>query len=413
LSDRQPYAAQIDTQETAVAIDRWGWGSLGINVVLVMLNLSIAVASGSLAVFAELVHNLVDLAASVAMLVGLKLSQRQSQAFPYGLYKVENVVAVGMAGLVFFTGYEILREVLIAPTRLPTVNPIMLIGMAISAILPWLFSVFELRAGKAANSPSLVANAREYRVHLYSSGIVLLALLSQLFALPFPTGRFPVDGIAALFVVVFIARTGWELLRDGMRVLLDASLDAPTLAHVRQIVEADPATVQVKALTGRNSGRYRFLETTIALRVHDLNRAHQVAERIEQAIRKQVPHIERVLVHYEPQDLASLRYAFPLTTPEGVVSEHLGDAPYFALITRRSANGAIEKQEVIANPHRDLTEAKGIRVAEWLVSQKVDRVVLKEDFPGKGPGYVFADAGVQVLRMGAESIGAALAEVST
>jgi len=55
-----------------------------------------------------------------------------------------------------------------------------------------------------------------------------------------------------------------------------------------------------------------------------------------------------------------------------------------------------------------LLKAKGIRVAEWLVSHKVDRVVLKEGLQGKGPEFVFADAGVEMILTEAETIGQAL-----
>jgi predicted Fe-Mo cluster-binding NifX family protein len=38
--------------------------------------------------------------------------------------------------------------------------------------------------------------------------------------------------------------------------------------------------------------------------------------------------------------------------------------------------------------------AKGIRVAEWLVKQNVDHVLMKEDLSRKGPGYVLSNAGI-------------------
>lgn len=384
-----------------MAIERWGWASIGVNVVLSLLNLAIAAASGSLAVAAEMVHNLVDLTASVAVLVGLKLSRRRSKAFPYGLYKVENVVAVGVAVLIFFTGYEIVKEAVLAPPREATVSPWMLGGVALSAIIPLLFSRFELRAGRAANSPSLIADAQEYRAHVFSSGVVLAALVGHLFGVR-------LDRWAALLVVFFIGKTGWELLRDGMRVLLDASLDPETLVQVRRIIEADPAVARVESLTGRNSGRYRFLEAEIALRVGDLTKAHAVSQRIERAIREQVPFVERVLIHYEPVVRTHVRYAIPLADPHGRVSEHFGEAPYFALVTVRLADGTVAKQEVVSNPHRDVEKAKGIRVAEWLVAQKVDVVLLKESLHGKGPEYVFADAGVEMVLTEAETVGEAV-----
>lgn len=49
---------------------RVAWASIAVNVGLTALNLAIAAASGSLAVAAEMVHNLVDLVSSVAVLAG-------------------------------------------------------------------------------------------------------------------------------------------------------------------------------------------------------------------------------------------------------------------------------------------------------------------------------------------------------
>ncbi|RLC56932.1 MAG: cation transporter, partial [Chloroflexota bacterium] len=140
-------------------IERWGWYSIGVNVVLAAINLIIAFASGSLAVEAEMIHNIVDLLAAVAVLVGLKLSTRKSKVFPYGLYKLENVVAVVLAGMIFFTAYEIAHDAIFAPTRLATVDPWMLGGVVLATVIPLIFSHFELRAAQEANSPSLIAEA--------------------------------------------------------------------------------------------------------------------------------------------------------------------------------------------------------------------------------------------------------------
>lgn len=261
------------------------------------------------------------------------------------------------------------------------------------------------------NSPSLMAQAREYGVHVFSSGTVLLALVAQRLG-------FPIDRYAALVIVVLIARTGWQLLVDGMRVLLDASLDSGTLDAVKAIVLADPAVTEVRSLVGRNAGRYRFLEADVALRVDGLEHAHNVSRRIEEAIDTQVPHVERVRIHYEPTIRTHVRYAVPLADPDGLISQHFGEAPYFALVTVRTADGhsqgsgtpQVERQEVLPNPHMSVEKAKGIRVAEWLVGFKADVVVLREDVRGRGPAYVFADAGVEARLTEATTLPQVLAE---
>ena len=390
---------------------RVAWASIAVNIFLSLLNLAIAAASGSLAVAAEMVHNLVDLVASVAVLAGVKISERESRDFPYGLYKVENVVAVGVAILIFFTGYEIAKEALFAEPEATSVNGWMLAGVALSAVIPLAFSVYEMRVGRELNSPSLMADAQEYRAHVFSSGVVFLALVGQMIG-------YPVDRYAALVIVVLIAKTGWELLADGMRVLLDASLDAETLDQVRAVIEAEPTVTEVRWVVGRNAGRYRFLEADLALRVDDLEKAHAVSQRLEKAIREQVPHVERVLIHYEPQVRTHLRYAVPMADAGSTVSEHFGESPYFALVTVRLAGAqargelgrAVERQEMLANPHQAVEKAKGIRVAEWLVGLKADVVLLREDVHGKGPAYVFADAGIETRLTQAATLVEAIAE---
>jgi cation diffusion facilitator family transporter len=371
-------------------VERWGWYSIAVNVILALINLVIALASGSLAVGAEMVHNLVDLLTAVGVLIGLRLSTRKSKSFPYGLYKLENVVTVVLAVMIFFTAYEIAQDALFAPARQATVDPWMLGGVVVATAIPLVFSHFELQAGQVANSPALIADAKEYRTHVFTTGAVFAALLAQWFNLP-------LDRIAALVIVVAIGKTGWELLSDGMRVLLDASLDAETLNRIREIITGEPGVAEVKWVTGRNSGRFRFIEAEIVLRFRDLEKAHATTQRIEQNIREAVPHVDRVLIHAEPLERTHLRYAVPLADLQGTVSEHFGEAPFFALVTLRLADGQVEQQQIVANPHTAVAKAKGIRVAEWLVDQKSDAVLLKESLQGKGPTYVFGDAGVEMM----------------
>jgi cation diffusion facilitator family transporter len=393
-------------RKSHVTIERVGWYSVGINILLTLLNLAISLASGSLAVAAEMVHNLVDLMASVGVLVGLKLSQRKSRDFPYGMYKVENVVSAGIALLIFVTGYEIAHQALFAKEMPITVSAWMVGGVILSMLVPMAFSWYEMRVARAANSPSLMASAQEYRVHVFSSGIVLVALVGRLAGLH-------LDRIAALVVVAFVLKTGWELLSDSMRMLLDASLDADTLAKARTIIEAQPGVVNVNSLTGRNAGRYRFLETEVALRVTDLERAHQISSAIDQAIREQVPYVERVLVHAEPAQKPVQRVALSLSDEQGTVSQHFGTAPYFALIDVRVTDGVRLRQNTMLNPHRAETKQRGLNVARWLLDEKVDVVITGDNVHDKSPAYVLDSAGVTLILTHAANLETALAEWQT
>jgi len=357
-----------------------GWLSLAVNVTLLALNLWMATLSGSLALTAETAHNLLDLLASIAVLVGVTLSQRKSRAFPYGLYKLENVVAVVIALGTFFTGYEIARQALFSVEHVPNVRPLMLTGVILAAIIPVVFSQYEITLGRRINSPSLIADATEFRAHILSSGVVFTALLGQMLG-------WPLDRPAALIIVIWIAYAGWKTLQDAMRVLLDASLDSNTLNLVRQLVTAHPEVAQVKSLTGRNSGRYRFIEMEIALRVDSLEQAHEIASEIESQILAEIPFVERVLVHTEPEKRDFLRIAIPLSAVDLSMAESIGSAARFALIDVRPANGQLLKQEILSNPYVLEGKGRGILLAEWLKKQGTDVVVTPKSLPSSGLLY--------------------------
>jgi cation diffusion facilitator family transporter len=381
-------------------IERLAWLSIVVNIAVAMLDFAMAYLSGSLALAAETVHNVVDLTAAVAVLIGLKLAYRKSKSFPYGLYKVENVMATMIAFFILFTAYEIVREAVFTLGRHVVVQPLMLGGVAIAATVPFLFGRYELRLARVLNSPSLVAAGKEFQIHIFSSGVVFAALLAQLLG-------WPLDRVIAVMIAVFVGWMGWKLLVDGMRVLLDASVDPKILNEASEIIEAEP-TVRDARVLGRSAGRYRFIEAQVQLKVTDLKKAHAISTRIEDKIRAQIPYVEQVIIHYEPVIRSEMHYAVPLTNLTGTVSDEFGTASYFAFATLRASDGALEKLEILANPYTTLRKGRGIRVAEWLVAHGADVVLTREDLMNKGPGYALAASGLEVRLVKAKTLTEAL-----
>ena len=386
---------------TQSSIVRWGCYSISLNLALILLHAAIAFLSGSLAVTAELLHNFSDLATAIVLVIGLKIAQRRSRSFPYGLYKVENLVAAGISIAIFFTAYEIVTNVIVEDARPPKVDVWMLFSLMISMALPLVFSHFEMRVARRTNSPALKANAQEYRIHVYTTGLAFISLLAGSLDVP-------IDGLAAVFIVLVVVKAGWSLLADAMRVLLDASLDGKTLDELKHIIESDTSVMEVNWVTGRNAGRFRFVEAGVAIREHSLKRPEDIVARIEATVRTAIPQIERVLLHIEPQSSDFLRYAIPVADISGTICEHFGEAPFFAILKVSRRDGTIAEQSFRANPYRTEKRAKGLRVAEWLVVEKIDRVVLPQSIEGKGPDYVFREAGISVEISGDPTVSAFL-----
>ena len=382
--------------DETMAVRRVAFYALLLNLGLGIMKGIIALDSKSLAVTAGAIDSGIDAFASLILFAGVSLSTRKTPSFPLGLYKIENLISIIVAFFIFFAGYEIAREIFQHSTAVPRISMTVLLLLLVGIVSIYLFGRYAIAMGKRTGSPTLLAEGRHRQVDVLSSLVVFASVLIDYFKWTPSIFSISIDRIAAAVVLVFIAWAGWGLLSDGMRVLLDASLEFETLDQVRKILIEHPMVVKVQSLFGRNAGRFRFLQASLVLRTDDLQRAHQISETLEQAIREKVPHVERVMIHYEPQPRTHYRIAVPLSDPQGLISDHFGESQYFALLTIRLSDHAIEEQEVIENPHRQVEKAKGIRVAEWLVQHRIDQVFMKEDLSRKGPGYVFEGAGVKM-----------------
>ena len=376
-----------------------------INLILFGMKYLFAVLSGSIALKAEAFHSLSDVIASSTVFAGLVIAKRKTKSFPYGLYKVENLVSVVVALAIFYAGYEITLEALKGGASSLQNLGITIVSVFGAMVITFSFSRYEARVGTEIASPSLIADARHMWVDMLANAVVLVGLLLSLIG-------FSLDRIAAFIVVFFIAWAGGKILIDGVRVLLDASLDYETLCSAEKLILEEPQVTEIKSLMGRNSGRYKFIEANIVLKTHDFDKANFIASRIEFNIKKKITNVDRVLIHFEPTQKEILVYAIPLKDADlNQISPHFGEAPYFALIKARlKENKAIEHQ-IIENPFTQVKQGKGILVAEFLNKYLIDVIITKESFDGKGPFYVFANAAVENILTAAESFDDALNEI--
>lgn len=358
----------------------------------------LAYLSGSSALLADTIHGVSDTFASLLVLVGIWFSQRKSEDFPWGLYKVENFVALVSALLIFFAGYEIAQHAFKTEAwEVKHFFPSFLVLSGMIGVI-FLFSRYEARKARILNSPSLRADASHWYSDIASTSIVLLALLGSWAGYPV------LDRLGALVMVAFIARAGWDILKDSMRTLLDASVAPETLQQIRKAVLRFDQVREIQSLQARNSGRFIFVHAKLVFATKKFFRAHQLSEEIERAVRQEIPLVERMIIHYEPPKKDFTIQAIPVEADRKRLSEHFGEAPYFCLVRTSTPGDTVLDVEFFPNPYLHEDKGKGIKVSEWLVENGVDRVYTRKPFEGKGPSYVFSSAEVEVRLTDARAI---------
>ena len=267
--------------------------SVGVNLLLSLIKIIGGVISGSAALIADGVHSLSDLAASLSVYVGIVISNKKSDLFPQGLYKVENLVALVSAFAIFFAGYEIGKDVLFGKSEPMKNLTVAVVVIGLTVLITYLYSRWEKQKAIELNSPSLLADAEHIKTDFYTALVVLVGVLGQYFGYPI------VEKIAVVIVIYFIFHSGFEILKEAIKVLLDASLDHESIEKIKEILENEKMIKKINAITGRNAGSYKFVQLDLALNTDSLKEAHELAHKIEKDIKEQMPFVEKVVIHYQ------------------------------------------------------------------------------------------------------------------
>ena len=384
--------------------------SIGVSAFLAVVKYLIGILSGSIAMIADAIHSLTDVISSLGVLIGLRISSREpTKEFPFGFYKTENIASLFLALAIFYAGYEIILtsvekfEAAIVTNLLPAISV-----AVVSIVIAFFLSSYKLKVGRELNSPSLIADGQHTRSDALSSVAVLLGLVGYYF------GFSSLDAVAGIAVSVLIFRAGYEIFKDSVKVLLDASIAYEELDKIREVASETHGVRRIHSLNARSSGKFIFIELKVHTHLKDLEKAHQLSDRIEERIKSEIKNVDRVLVHMEPEEKEFARYAVPCTENNGVkskVSAHFGEAEYFCLFDIRVQDNELTCMRFIKNPFLALEKRKGLKTAELLVTKKIDKLITRESIAHKSAFYVLDDAYVAPGETNAETIAEVIDEI--
>ena len=154
------------------------------NVILVALKFFLAVASGSIALRASAFHSVSDVFVSVFVLFGLFAARWETKRrFQAGT--IENIVALIVAGLMFYFAFDIFRDVS-GVGEVPDLKNIwpVIIGALLTIAITYFTARYKEYVGRATNSISLIASAYHSRMDLYASILVVVGLIAAAVGLP-------------------------------------------------------------------------------------------------------------------------------------------------------------------------------------------------------------------------------------
>jgi len=215
------------------------WG-IGLNISFTLIEFILGYYYNSLALIADASHNLSDVASLILSLIGFRLAQKAaSKLYTYG-YKKSTILAslINSVVLVFIV-IGILREAIERLNTLPEVGGIGIIitagiGIIINTVSAFLF--FKNQKNDI--------NIRGAFVHLLVDALVSVGVVISGIIILY-TNIKVIDPIISIIIALIIALTTWNILKESLRLIIDAVPKDINYNKIESIVNTIPEVINV------------------------------------------------------------------------------------------------------------------------------------------------------------------------
>ena len=307
LRPRLTHLLKPHTHETADKLDsalessargmRALWVSLVVLGLTALAQAVVVVASGSVALLGDTVHNTADALTAVPLGIAFVLGRRAAtRRFTYGYGRAEDlagiVIVLTIAASAAFAAWTALDRLLDPRPvqQIPAVAVAALVGFAGNE---WV-ARYRIRVGRAIGSAALVADGLHARTDGFTSLAVLLSAGGA--ALGWQLAD-PIVGLAITAAIALVLR---DAAREVFRRVLDA-VDPALVDRAERALREVAGVREVGELRMRWIGHRLRAEVAVVVDGEaTVRQAHAIAVDAEHALLHAVPRLTAALVHADP-----------------------------------------------------------------------------------------------------------------
>ena len=269
---------------------------------LSVIKLIFGVMSGSVAIIASAVDSILDMLISIFNYFAISNSEKPADSeFNYGRGKIEALAGVIEGTVITISGlfiiYQSIDKVLEQKVTQHLDNSVVV--MVVSFFITLALVIYLNYVAKKTNSLVIKSDALHYKTDLYSNGAVLVALVVVKF-----TGWELVDALMGAVIAVYIIYSAYEIIKEGILILLDRSIDKELVAKIRHIIQTQEGVEDYHFLKTREAGKQTFVDVHLVFNTEILLlTAHRISDTIEENIRLLDDKRDWVFnIHLDPYD---------------------------------------------------------------------------------------------------------------
>ncbi len=266
------------------------------------LQVVIYIASNSVALLADTVHNLGDALNSIPLLFAFYIARRAAnKRYTYGYGRLEDIAGVFIVISIGFSAAYILYESI---QRL--LNPLPLENLewiALAALVGFvgneMVALMQIRVGRRIGSDAMIADGQHALIDGLTSLAVLIAVIGTLIGLPILD---PIVGVVIAFAIVGIT---WNAIKAVWYRMMDA-VDPHLVEHVEAHVLALDGVVEIETLRLRWVGHRMYGVIVVMLPADTSIKASQsIVQAIQMEARQVIPQLEELTVQVKEAEAAT------------------------------------------------------------------------------------------------------------
>lgn len=265
-------------------------------ICLSIIKLTAGVYTGSVALRADGLNNVTDIVVSIAVLIGLKVSQKPpDDDHPYGHWKAESVASLVASFIIMMVGIQVLMDAVSSffngPHDAPDILAAWVGGFSFVAMI--LVYTYNRNLAKKINSQAVGSVAKDNLSDALVSVGATLGIIGSQFGIPW------LDPLLAVAVGLIICRTAWGIFRNSSLYLTDG-IEERKLKEFKKAALSLEEVKNVKKVKARYYGNSPAVDLVIEVsHTLSLKDAHDISTKVEEFIKHNYQAME-VHVHIEP-----------------------------------------------------------------------------------------------------------------
>ena len=273
------------------------------NFFLAVIKLIGGIIGLSSVLITDAINSISDIATNLVVFISAKFSKKdKDKDHPYGHDKYDSMVSIFLGMALIITAFEVGKSAFTTLYNLIFNDAVIakpawytIVIVAVTLIVKELLYRKTKVDAKKANSQALLAQAWDHRSDTLTSIGALIGILGAMFGIGY------LDPIASIFILGFILRLGFKIIKTGVAQVVDASADDEQISDLKKIVLSFDEVISIDEIKTRLFGVKYYVDLEISLdRLLSLEEAHEISERIHDKVEEQLPDVKHCMIHVNP-----------------------------------------------------------------------------------------------------------------